>query len=233
MRDTSDRLSAPHVNDHDKGGQPPLGSVDLCPEILDEIRNARHANNALRRSEVHDLILQKIKKIQAMKNKCNHHQGINAKTERLLLSMCKIKFRRSQEKTSAHAREENDCRNAISFAVGICSGSKGKSDLDVFSFDSTSLEVVRNGSSHEELVAVVDDLEESENHGSISSTSSRNLPYSIKGHFLSCRSGHIAPLCIIIVDSSLDEGLFKVHPVPGLSVCGSPSDSGWMIFSPT
>ena len=73
----------------------------------------------------------------------------------------------------------------------------------VFSFDSSSFEVARNSSMHEELVLVVNDNEENNCQRSISSKSINDLPYLIKGHFASIKAGHVAPMVIILANDTL------------------------------
>ena len=80
-----------------------------------------------------------------------------SKIEAKYKSLVNVKFRRHQSKTIAHDREENDCRNAISYGIGIWSEIANLSDEDCFSFDTSSFETHRNGSLNEQLVAVVCD----------------------------------------------------------------------------
>ena len=97
--------------------------------------------------------------------------------------------------TSDHKRELADCRNAVTYAVGIVSATDKLGNSNVFSFDSSSFEVARNSSMHEELVLVVNDNEEKTCQRSISSKSINDIPDSIKGHF--------APMVIILADDTL------------------------------
>ena len=205
----------------------------MYPEIIEEVQKARNEDNCLHESELRDVVLSKIKKTQNMRNVCNMHQSINQKTLRRLEKLCNLKFRKSQPMTNAHKRELGDCRNAVTYAVGIVSATDKLGDDDVFSFDSSSFEVARNGSMHEELVLVVNDIVEKKCDRSISSHSSNDLAYSIKGHFASSKAGHVAPLVIILADDTLEKDIFKVHEARGLSVTGSPRDVGYIVFSKT
>lgn len=197
------------------------------------MRDARHKDRSLHESQFHDLLNSKIKKTQEMVNKCDAHTSMCSKTEAKYKSLVKVKFCRHQSKTHAHEREENDCRNAVSYGIGICSGTADLNDEDCFSFDASSFETHRNGSLNEQLVAVVCDDEEKNNDSPISSNTPSDLCYSIKGQFASSRGGNVAPVVVIIADVSLEKGIFKVHEVPGLCVTGSANDVGYIVFSPT
>ena len=195
---------------------------------------ARIKNNALPQSKIVELVESKILKTNAMRHKHSTHTNMNAKTMRKLMKLSNIKFVRKQHMTGAHRRELNDIRNAVSLAVGMVCATEHKSDLDVVSFDASSFEVSRNGSIHEELVAIPNDQEEKDNHTSVSSSYGRNeLPYSIKGMFATSRGGLVAPLVIIVADETLEKDEFHAHKAKGLSVTSSAEDTGYVVFSCT
>lgn len=197
------------------------------------MRDARHKDRSLHESQFHDLLRSKIKKTQEIFNKCDAHTSMCSKTEAKYKSLVNVKFRTHQSKTKAHDREENDCRNAVSYGIGICSATADLNDEDCFSFDASSFETHRNGSLNEQLVAIVCDDEEKNNDSPISSNTPSVLCYSIKGQFASSRGGNVAPVVVIIADASLEKGIFKVHEVLGLCVTGSANDVGYIVFSST
>ena len=81
------------------------------------------------------MVLRKIKKTQNLRNVCDMHQSIESKKAlRRLEKLCNLKFRKSQPLTSDHKRELADCRNAVTYAVGIVSATDKLGDSNVFSF---------------------------------------------------------------------------------------------------